>query len=131
MDLLARRDHSEAELRVKLGRNFTRAEIEDALERARESRWLALPDELAERVALSLHNKHKGYLYISHYLRKKGLPQVAKDSQLEMRKAFAIIENRFASEKRYTREEKQKIARHLSGRGFDDETVRRMIYEEL
>ena len=131
MDYLARRDHSELELRKKLARDFTPQEIEQAIADAREEKWLAPPLEQSERVAQMLHNKGKGHFYIIHYLRKKGLPEIPRDPQLETRKAFAIIESRFPAEGAYTMSEKQAIARHLNSRGFDEETIRRIIYEEL
>jgi regulatory protein len=131
MDFLARRDHSERELRTKLSRHFAMAEIDEAIAFAKESKWLGDPQELAERVAQQLHQRHKGHLYILNYLREKGLPKVEKDPELEMRKATTVIATRFADREALSFSEKQKVARLLNNRGFDEETIRRMIYEKF
>lgn len=131
MDLIARRDHSELELRRKLQDDYTPEEIENALEMARESRWLAPPEELAERVAMHLGRRRKGHRYIDRFLRSKGLPAVARDLDEEVEKGLALIRvklrARLEDETALGLEEKKKIQRLLANRGFDDETIRRVI----
>ena len=55
-DILARRDHSEKELREKLSRFFPPDLIETVVSEARERRWLAPPEELARSAARSTRN---------------------------------------------------------------------------
>lgn len=136
MDLLARRDHSELELRRKLGDSeYTDLEIEDAIEFAKENRWLAPPDELAQRVALSLDHKRKGHRYIERFLRSKGLPAVAKNGENEVLKGRAVVCAKLgaklrlalANHGRIDYEDRKKVHRLLVNRGFDDETIHRVI----
>jgi regulatory protein len=116
MDYLARRSHSERELRDKLSEKFTEQEVEDALTYAQEQNWLEDPVELSQRVSAQLHQKNKGHLYISHYLQKKGLPPVDRQPELEYKKAQDIAEA-------YQDLNREKLARKLHSRGFDNETI--------
>lgn len=131
MDLLARRNHSELELRQKLQDDYPTAEIDAAIEFARESKWLLPADELSERVAGSLGRKRKGHRYISQFLKKKGLPPVAKDLDAEIEKGRDIVRTKMArklaSEGHIDYEDTKKVYRLLANRGFDDETIRRVI----
>ena len=123
MDYLARRDHSEKELREKLGRNFTPQEIQEAVEYATEHGWMTAPEELSERVALRLHEKYRGHLYICQYLRQKGLPLVDKDDDIEYKKALEWANLKWSS-----CEDKGKIAQSLSRRGFESAIIRKVLY---
>ncbi|HVK62493.1 MAG TPA: hypothetical protein VM432_13125, partial [Bdellovibrionales bacterium] len=60
MDFLARRNHSELELRQKLSRTYPEHEVEEAIAFAKENNWMAQPEELAERVAIELGRRNKG-----------------------------------------------------------------------
>lgn len=136
MDLLARRDHSEKELRKKLRERFPDDEdtlnaIENAIQFAKDNNWLGDPQDLAQRMADMLHRKNKGIQYINNYLRDKGLPQVAPDREAELEKALEIVKGKYDLEEKLTREDKAKVGRFLMSRGFDSETVRKVIYEKL
>jgi SOS response regulatory protein OraA/RecX len=124
MDFLARRDHSEKELIEKLRRTFSDAEIIAVIEEMKERGWLLPPDELSEKVAQQLHDKNKGYLYICHFLRKKGLPMVSKDPQMEEEKARSLVAQKSGDSKSL-----QKIASLLKNRGFDTETIGKVVHE--
>lgn len=129
MDLLARRDHSEKELRTKLRqRDFTDEEIDKAISHARDHGWLSSPAELAERYADSLHRKNKGIHYINQHLQNKGLPTLSRDVDLELEKAIRLVETKQAPLSRLSREEKAKAARFLISRGFDSETITRALF---
>lgn len=131
MNLLARRDHSERELRQKLRRReFSSEEIERALEKARTQNWMADPEKLAERWAEQLHRKSKGIHYINSSLSEKGLPPVARDESLELEKALKLIKNKYSDFSNFSREEKAKAARFLASRGFDSTTVRKVMHYE-
>lgn len=136
MDFLAKRNYSEKELRQKLTRSYyqyTEDEINEAIQYAKDHNYLLPPEELSRRIALQLHQKNKGFLYINNYLREKGLPPVNKDSDLEIRKALDIIGRRFSLEESnsISFDEKQKIQRQLYNRGFDLETIKKVIHEKL
>ena len=140
MDLMAVREHSEAELRAKLEQKFAQLSdgpeaIEAALEYAREKKWLADPAQLAVQTAEALHRKGKGIEFINHYLTEKGLPTIAVDSELELEKARQLVKNRHLETENLDADEKEavqaKLARFLASRGFDEDTLRKVIYEEL
>lgn len=138
MDLLARRDHSEKELRQKLKGKFTSEEIDLAVEYGKQGRWI--PDTvetrsvLAEKMAGALHRKGKGIRYINGYLAEKGLPPVAADPMEELEKARALVDNKFSdvetSDRKKAAKQKAKIGNFLMSRGFDMEVVRKVIYEK-
>lgn len=130
MDLLARRDHSEKELRKKLKERFSEEEIEKAVGQARDRGWLGDENVLADRAAQFLHRRHKGIRAINHQLRERGLPSVAADPEQELEKALHLAETKLKGAPP-TRELKAKIARFLLSRGFDSEIVRKVVYEKL
>lgn len=130
MDLLARRDHSEKELRTKLKqRDFASEEIELAISDARDRNWLATPKEIGAKFAESLHGKNKGIHYINHHLQVKGLPTIPMDSDLELEKARRLVENKFSRIEGLSQAERAKVGRFLVSRGFDGETVRKIVFE--
>lgn len=126
--LLARREHSRAELAARLA---PRAESEAAL--------AALLDELERRGQLSderyaesrariLARKY-GAARIRHELRAKGVAEcviarVAASDELE--RARAILARRFRAPAR-TLEERARRARFLQNRGFSHDTIRRAL----
>lgn len=140
MDLLARRDHSEKELRQKLKRaKFSPEEIDKAIQYGKENNWLPDTAEkalgLSDRTADSLHRKKKGILFINSYLAEKGLPEVQSNPDLELEKALNLIENKYSFSDQLDREEKEKlkskIGRFLISRGFETSIVRKVLYEKL
>ena len=138
MDYLARRKHSELELRTKLQDSFTPQEIEEAILHAKNKAWIPANEDqqrsLAEETAEALIKKGKGIEYINQYLEQKGLPAVKVDSSDELEKARQLVKNKFDPLENLTPEEnekqKAKIGRFLASRGFDEETVRKVIYED-
>ncbi len=138
MDLLARREHTEKELRLKLEDSFPRAEIEEAIEFGKKSKWIANSDEtlaaLAEKTAEDLRRRGKGTLFINSYLEEKGLPKVSVNDSEELEKARRLVENKFSGFNSLDSEEKAplnaKVGRFLISRGFDEEIVRKVVYGE-
>ncbi|WP_413576870.1 regulatory protein RecX [Bdellovibrio sp. HCB290] len=136
MDLIARRNHSEKELRTKLHGKIADEDggleaIDEAIAHAKKNNWLEDPTELAHRLADTLHRRHKGIEYINNYLNEKGLPSVEADSALELKKALEVITNKFTEDFKFSREDQARVGRLLTSRGFDSETVRKVIYEKL
>lgn len=132
MDLLARRDHSEKELRDKLFDKFSPAEIDKAIAFARENNWLLAEDVLAERFAGQMHRRNKGVHAINHKLRKMGLPSVKSDPDQELEKALQLAETKIARLKSaLDKKGREKIGRFLLSRGFAPGIVRKVVYEKL
>lgn len=124
---LAQRDHSERELTRKLSRYHGKPEIDEALETARRHRWLRPPDEIAESMAGSLHRKNRGIHKINRTLMEKGLPSVTRDSEQELEKARSLVFRKFG-EGRLDRETAAKAGRFLQSRGFDLDTIRKVVF---
>lgn len=140
MDMLARREHSEKEIRTKLKeKDFSDEDIDQAIEFGRSKNWLPNNDEslqkLSEKTADAFHRKNKGILYINNYLSEKGLPPVQTDSSLELEKALAVVKNKKLDledlDDKEAEKTKAKLGRLLVSRGFDMDVVRKVIYEEL
>jgi regulatory protein len=135
MDLLSRRNHSERELRRKLKeKDFTTEEIQVALEKAQELKWLENPDKLAVQFADQLHRKNKGIHFINSTLAEKGLPPIERDEALELDKARKLVKTKYSDFSSYSRSELAKVGRFLTSRGFDLSIVRKVIFnheEEL
>ena len=127
MDLLARRNHSDLELRRKLSRFYPMDDVEDAIANAKAHGWMAPPEEISERVAVEMSRKKKGHRFINQFLKNKGLPSVAKDSAHEIEKGLAIVLAKMGKAGPFDRSEQQKIYRLLINRGFDDDTIRRVL----
>ena len=124
MDYLARRDHSEKELREKLAQHYEPEEIDHALAYVINHGWLLPPHELSEKVSESLNRKKKSHFFIINYLRKKGLPPVKKNEDTEQEKALAVLELKAKDISDYTY-----LHSLLKNRGFDTDTIRKVINE--
>lgn len=131
MDYLARRSHSRQELFTKLSRDFSREEVEEALEHAENSGWLEAPSELSAKVQVELDRKGKGALYLKAYLRKKGLPSITIDRTKEIQKALRVIEKVLKIGHPFPKDNFPAIIRTLKNRGFDDDTIRSVLKNEL
>jgi regulatory protein len=141
MQFIAMRDHSEQELKRKLNRKFTPEAVQNAIENMKEQNWITDPETLAQRVTDTLHRKKKGHLYIKNYLRKIGLKETARNSEIEIQKAQKILEKKFpkvedghkydrlSKSRDESRKRTQKMIRFLSSRGFDSEIVRKVVYD--
>jgi regulatory protein len=138
MNLLARRDHSETEIKKKLRGQFTPEEIASAITFGKTHGWLpnseAAEENLAKRFASQLHRKKKGVLYINKALQAKGLPEIQSDDVVELEKALELVKNKYVIDEKMARPEKEKIkaklGRLLLSRGFTMHIVRKVIYEK-
>ncbi|MFN8846735.1 MAG: regulatory protein RecX [Bdellovibrionales bacterium] len=135
IDLLSRRNHSERELRRKLKeKDFSTEDIQAALDKAHELKWLETPDNLSVQFADQLHRKNKGIHFINSTLAEKGLPPIERDEALELDKARKLVKTKYSDFSRYSRSELAKVGRFLASRGFDLSIVRKVIFnheEEL
>lgn len=125
--MLARRDHSELEIKQKLNLRFDGNVIDKAIDIARRNRWIGCEKELAERVAKDLSRKKKGQYYIEKALRRKGLPLVEWNEQEEVEKAQQLVCRRFADLDKLDLETKQRVYRFLANRGFKESIIKKVI----
>jgi SOS response regulatory protein OraA/RecX len=127
MDLLARRDHSELELRQKLEGHHEESEIEEAIDYIRSRNLLSPADDVAQRLIEGLERKLKSARAINQALENRGLPEMKSDAEREFRKARHLIEAKLAKTGPFDYEEQTRIHRLLAYRGFDEETIHRVI----
>jgi SOS response regulatory protein OraA/RecX len=127
---LSIRDHTELELRQKLAKDFSSLEIQEAIEFAKEHELMKTPEQLSTQLYHELSRKNKGYLYIIKYLRAKGLPHHSIDREQELEKARKLVLTKLQIEGMPSHEDKIKIYRLLTNRGFDDQTIRTVAHEE-
>ena len=131
MDLISRREYSEAELKQRLElKSFSNEEIDQAISAAKERKWLGQPEEMAQSLADQLHKKNKGIEFINNTLSEKGLPSVSRDENLELEKALSLVKNKYSRFEEFSREEKIKAMRFLASRGFDSSTIKKVFHDE-
>jgi regulatory protein len=133
IDLLARREHSEQELRQKLKtREYDADTIDEVLQALKEDR-LQSDERFTESYVNHRFNAGVGPLKIRYELRQKGVSDRLVDEFLEplsdqwdelmtrqrIRKYGASIPNDYA--------ERMKQARFLQNRGFSPESVMRLF----
>lgn len=129
--LLARREHSRAELARKLGRFAADpAEIDAVLDELGRRKLLS-DDRFAEARARSLGAK-VGAARLEHELRARGVDAAAIARVTAAARASEIDRARAAWQKRFGRApadaaERAKQARFLQGRGFSFEAIRRVV----
>ena len=127
--LLAKKNYSEKELKEKLQRDFDPSTIEWALNYGRDQKWILPPKTHAQRVVHQLLIKKKGLHYICQYLRRKGLPQVEISQSLQKENAKDLVERKYGDIKNLSYEAKRKAHGMLKNRGYEDSTIRTVIYE--
>lgn len=152
VQMLARRDHSELEIRTKLARaQHTAEEIDSTLEMARSRKWLADETVLATREASRLALAGKSPQQIRSWLNKKGLPTeglgaalaeneaesayktAAKAWAQQVRMAARQLEKQDSNRARPAQLEyllRQRVQRLLLSRGFSSSTAR-SVYARL
>jgi SOS response regulatory protein OraA/RecX len=131
MDHLGRRNHSERELHTKLKGKYSEVEITEAIIFAQEHGWMLNAESLAEQTTNALHRKKKGFLFIQRYLRQKGLPATARDTDAELEKVRRLVDRRYGSraELKADRMLMLKARRFLLSRGFQDDVIRKVLNE--
>jgi regulatory protein len=126
--LLARREHSRAELARKLAPHAqSQQALEDLLAELLLKRQLS-DERYAEVRAHWLARKY-GAAKIRQDLKANGVSEALVDqvsSEGELERAKAILERKYR-QRANTREERAKRARFLQGRGFSSEVVHRLV----
>jgi regulatory protein len=133
MNLLARREHSGAELRAKLrARGAADAELGAVLERLAAD-GLQSDARYAESLARSHASRGKGPLRIAAELKARGVDDAVANAALRAldvswgELAAAARRKRFGDALPATREDRAKQARFLEQRGFAAEHVREAL----
>jgi regulatory protein len=129
--LLARREHSRAELGRKLARHTEDREEIDAVLDDLVRRKLLSDERFAEARATSLSRKF-GAVRIQHELRRSGISDAAATMATDATRATEVERARAAWQKRFgaapaSRDERAKQMRFLQGRGFSFDTIRAVI----
>ncbi len=127
---LSRRDHSVRELSQKLARYHEFDEVAAAIRKADDLKLLPDPNIFAQKLSLSLLARGKGKLYISAYLKKKGLPGAVIPLEEELERARKLVSHQLNFSAPYTLKEKQKVFRYLNNRGFASNVVKMVMNEK-
>lgn len=137
MDLVARRDHSEKELRTKLSLRCEPAIVQQAIEWATEQNWLAKPEVLTQKFAEQLGRRGKGIRKINQKLKELGLSNVKADQETELEKAKKLVGNKWSFKDfhglnfQQSQKLKAKIMRYLITRGFESDIVSHILKNEF
>jgi regulatory protein len=126
--LLARREHSRAELGRKLSPHAESAEALEALLADLENRKQLSDERFASERARSMSRKF-GAARIRYDLKAKGVDARFIDrisSEGELERARAILARKYR-EPAATREERAKRMRFLQGRGFSSDVIRSLL----
>ncbi|MEK7732334.1 MAG: recombination regulator RecX [Planctomycetota bacterium] len=126
--LLARREHSRAELERKLGPHAASPEIIGGILDTLAQKKQLSDVRYAEERARSLSRKY-GVARIRHELKAKGVDKETIDkisSEGELERARAILARKYR-EPAATREERATRMRFLQGRGFSYDVIRQAL----
>jgi regulatory protein len=131
--LLARRDHTETELRLKLQRkNFSHPEVDAAMERLREKGYLNDEKLKQDMIEKMLAEKRHGVRGIVGKLRQMGLQVSGEEvreccsEEEEWEIACQLLKNHFRS---LDAENFPRLARYLANRGFSSAIMSRLAEE--
>jgi len=130
--LLARREHSRAELVRKLGSHAESSGVLSGVVEALVQKKQLSDERYAEERIRSLSRKY-GAAKIRHDLKAKGVDAEIIDrisSEGDLERAKAILDRKY-HEPATTREERAKRMRFLQGRGFSQDLIRRLLNGRL
>lgn len=132
MYVLARRDHSELEIRRKMTDRFEADVIDLIVGELKDRGWLpnSLEQEqnLATRFASTLHRRNKSQWWINQKLKSIGLPSVDLQEDLELEKALQLAARKLRGNQ-VTRETVPVVARTLKSRGYSSNIIQKVITE--
>lgn len=127
-NILAHRAHSEKELTQKLAQSFNKEQVQSAIKRAKQNKWLEKPEDMALKVEESLNRKKKGWLYIKHALKKRGLPLLSKNPNTEKEKALYWISKKELRGD-MSKKEEASLYRFLNYRGFESKAIKEALQQ--
>ena len=129
--LLARREHSRAELSRKLGQAaFAAEEIAPLLDEFEQKNWLS--DRRFAESYVADHRARSGSVKLAYDLRQRGVPDAIIDAVLgdnrksDLERAHEIWSKKFGHAPADAAEKARQM-RFLYSRGFDAETIGRVI----
>lgn len=137
MDLVARRDHTEKELKQKLSLRCEPETVEQVLSWAKTQNWLASPEKLKTQFAEQLNRRGKGIRKINQKLKELGLESVKSDKDTELEKARKLVSTKWSSrdfkglDYKEAQKLKAKIMRFLITRGFESDVVNLILKTEF
>ncbi|MET4694839.1 regulatory protein RecX [Endozoicomonas lisbonensis] len=123
MDLLARREHSYAELSYKLRKRFPPERIENALQRLVDE-GLQSDERFTEAYVYSRSNKGYGPARIRNELIQKGVSQnllanyLFDDDEKWFSEASRLKDKKIGEQKKLSPKDRMKVYRFLAQRGF-------------
>ena len=131
MRLLARREHSRAELARKLGQSgFDACDIEPLLDEFEEMEWLS--DRRFAESYVADHRTRAGAVKLAFDLRQRGVADniieavLSDNRDSELERAQAVWQKKFGSAPA-DMTEKARQMRFLQSRGFGAEVIRRVV----
>ena len=130
LNLLARREHSYAELKIKLLPYGTQEEIESLLNQLREKNWLS--DERFAEAWIKQRGTKYGRQRLQYELRQKGLDTELTEESLSLYLDDELSQARAVWQKKYgttaqTPQEKAKQMRFLQYRGYSWDIIRQIL----
>lgn len=137
MDFVARRDHSEKELRKKLSLRCEADVVEKTLIWAQEQNWLTAPEKLKTQFAEQLSRRGKGVRKINQKLKELGLDTVKSDKDSELAKAKKLVLPKWSSadfeglDYKESQKLKAKIMRFLITRGYESDIISLILKNEF
>ena len=133
MRLLARREHSRAELVRKLGQaGFDACDIQSLLDEFEEKKWLS--DRRFAESYVADHRSRAGTVKLAFDLRQRGVADniletvLSENRDSEFERAQAVWQKKFGSAPA-DMTEKARQMRFLQSRGFGTEVIRRVIHD--
>lgn len=137
MDFVARRDHTEKELRKKLSLRCDADVVEKTLAWAQEQNWLAAPEKLKTQFAEQLSRRGKGIRKINQKLKELGLETVKSDRDTELTKAKKLVLAKWSAsdfeslDYKEAQKLKAKIMRFLIARGYESDIINTILKNEF
>ena len=137
MDYVARRDHSEKELRKKLSARCEPSTVDQVMSWAQEQNWLASPDKLKEQFAAQLGRRGKGIRKINQKLKELGLSSVKAEKETELEKARKLVTAKWSVDDfqnldfKEMQKLKAKIMRFLAARGYESDVISLILKNEF
>ena len=133
MRLLARREHSRAELARKLGQSgFNACDIQPLLDEFEQKRWLS--DRRFAESYVADHRSRAGAVKLAFDLRQRGVADniieavLSDNRDSELERAQAVWQKKFGSAPT-DMAEKARQMRFLQSRGFGTEVIRRVVHD--
>ena len=128
--LLARRDHSRAELGAKLMRAGAPAEVIDPVLDKLEAEGLLSEQRYVDSKTRTLISRGKGPLAIRAAL-GRGMPQASESAPDWVAQARGVLRKRFGKEPPVDRAETARRARFLAARGYTPAQIRSALDTDL